>query len=111
MSRAWRVAARARASFQAKPDRPALVRALLTRQPTAKRRARAPERRRAPGHDCDAGTATGSDIDGADGSVGTDGTGTGSAACAAAVPGTANSSPIAAADAARIHDVPLLPAV
>ena len=110
MSRAWRVAARASARFQAKPRRPARVRALLTRQPTATRRARAPERRRAPGHGWDAGTVTGSEIDGTDGTLGAGGSGSGSGAWAAAVAGTANSSPSAAPSAARIHDVPLLPA-
>ena len=103
MSLAWRVAARASARFQAKPRRPARVRALFTRQPIATRRARAPERRRAPGHGCDAGTVTGSEIVGTDGRVGTGGSG----AWAAAVAGTANSSPSAAPITARLHVDPL----
>src|SRR5688500_14974916 len=109
MSRAWRAAARPSGRLQANPRRPAEVRALLTRQPTAMRRARAPERRRAPGHGWAAGTTAGSEMAGADGTVGAGGTGTGSGgsgAWAAAVAGAANSSVSAAPSAARVLLVP-----
>ena len=43
------------------------MRALLTRQPIAKRRARSPERRWAPAQGCTAGSLTGSEIVGVDG--------------------------------------------
>src|SRR6188472_4042695 len=98
MSRAWRVAARPSERLQAKPRRPAAVRALLTRQPTATRRARAPERRRAPAHGCAAETLSGSEIDGTEGTDVTAGSGSGS--WAAAVAGTANSAAMAAPSAA-----------
>src|SRR5687768_4729265 len=109
MSRAWRVAARPSERLQAKPRRPAPVRALLTRQPTAMRRARVPERRPAPAHGWAAVTTTGSEMVGADGTVGAGGTGSGgSGAWAAAVAGPATSKVSAAPSAARVLVVPLL---
>src|SRR5687767_15005058 len=108
MSRAWRVAARASLELQRKPRSPALVRALLTRQPTAAWRARVPERRRAPGHGWAAATVSGSEIEGADGIVGASGSGAGSGGVwAAAVAGSANSRESAAPSAARVLVVPL----
>src|SRR5829696_9556928 len=101
MSRTWREAARASGRFQAKPRRPWLVRALLTRQPIAKRRARSPERRWAPAHGWTAGTLSGSEI------VGVAGNATGSGVWADAMPGTANSIAVAAPTAARVQVVPL----
>src|SRR5215210_7022261 len=108
MSRAWRAAARPSLELQRKPRSPALVRALLTRQPTAACRARPPERRRAPGHAWTAVTTCGSEIVGADGTVGAGGTGSGgSGVWAAAVAGPANSNVRAAPSAARVLAVPL----
>ena len=72
------------------------------------RRARAPERRRAPGHGWAADTVSGSEIEGTDGTVGSGGSGTRQRRLGRGGGRYGEQQSSAAPSAARVHDVPLL---